>query len=267
MASRAQQKEEARQRRLAEEQARTERARRQRRLQMILGTILIAVILVVVAIAVSSGGGGNSAPKVGSPAAKKDAAEVGTLLAGIPQSGNTLGSSSAKVTVTEFGDLQCPVCRSFALGIQNQLIANDVRSGKVKLVYRSLCTATCNGPNPNVFPTQQAAALAAGLQNRGWYYIELFYKEQGSEGTNYVNDAYLNGLASQVPGLNYSKWLSDRSSSTLTGQVTADEQTASGKNFTSTPTLDIAGPKGEAQPIVGVPSSYSALESAIKSVS
>ena len=44
---------------------------------------------------------------------------------------------------------------------------NEVRSGKVKLVYRSLETATGNGPNPGVFPTQQAAALAAGLQSKG----------------------------------------------------------------------------------------------------
>ncbi len=267
MASRAQQKEQARQRRLAEEQARTERARRQRRLQMILGTIVVAVVLVVVGIAVSSGGSGNNAPKVGSAAAKADASKVSTLLAGISQAGNTLGSPSAKVTVTEYGDLECPVCKDFATGIENQLIANDVRSGKVKLVYRSLCTATCNGPDPNVFPTQQAAALAAGLQNKEWDYVELFYNEQGTEDTNYVNDSYLNGLASQIPGLNYSKWLSDRGSSTLTGQVTADEQAAAGKSFSSTPTLDIVGPKGEAQPIVGVPSSYGSLESAIKSVS
>ncbi len=267
MASRAQQKEQARQRRLAEEQARAERARRQRRLQMILGTIIIAVVVVGVGVAISSGGGGSSVPKVGSATAKKDAAAVGGLLAGISQSGNALGSSSAKVTVTEYGDLECPVCKDFALGIENQLISGDVRSGKVKLVYRSLCTATCNGPNPNVFPTQQAAALAAGLQNKEWNYIELFYNEQGSEDTNYVNDSYLNGLASQIPGLNYSEWSSDRGSSTLTGQVTTDEQAAAGKNFSSTPTLDIVGPKGEAQPIVGVPSSYSSLESAIKSVS
>ena len=52
------------------------------------------------------------------------------------------------MTVTEYGDLECPVCRDFALGAENQLISNDVRSGKVKLVYKSLETATGNGPTP-----------------------------------------------------------------------------------------------------------------------
>ena len=51
--------------------------------------------------------------------------------------------------------------------------------GKVKVVYRSFCTATCNGPDPSVFNTQQVAGLAAGKQNKFWQYTELFYHEQG----------------------------------------------------------------------------------------
>lgn len=261
MASRAQQKEEARQRRLAEERAAAERARRQRRLQMILGAVVVAVVVVVVAIVVSTGGSKKPA-NLTSHAAN----QVNTLLAGIPQSGNRLGSPNATVNVTEFGDLECPVCAAFSSGAGQTLIQKDVRSGKATLTYRSLCTATCNGPNQSLFATQQAAALAAGEQNRAWNYIELFYQQQGQEGTTYVNDAFLNGLARQIPGLDYSKWLSARNSSSLTSAVTADEQTAAGKGYNSTPTLVVQGPKGTAQPIVG-DVSYSSLESAIKSVS
>jgi protein-disulfide isomerase len=266
MASRKEQKEAARQARLAEERARSERQRRERRLRMLGGVVVAAVALIAVAIAVSSGGGGASVIKPNSPAAKQAATTVSKLLANIPQSGNRLGSPTAKVTVTEFGDLECPVCKSFALGAENQLISNDVRSGKVQLVYRSLPTATGNGPDPSVFPTQQAAALAAGLQQRAWNYIELFYHEQGSEDTSYVTTDYLGGLAKQVPGLNYSKWSSDRTSSTLTGQVTTDEQAATAAGYDSTPTLVVKGPKSQAQPIVG-DTTYGALQSAIKSVS
>jgi protein-disulfide isomerase len=267
MASRAQQKEEARQRRLAEEQARTARASRQRRLQMLLGVIVAAVVVAVVAVVISTQGGtAKSGPSPQSPAAKAQAAAVDTLLAGIPQSGNRLGSPSAKVTVTEFGDLECPICRDFALSAENQLIQNDVRSGKVALVYKSLCTATCNGPNASLFPAQQAAAIAAGQQNKQWYYIELFYHEQGTEDTSYVNDSYLNGLADQVPGLNFATWSSARTQSALSAQVTADEQQAASQGYNSTPTLVVSGPKGPASPIVG-DTDYNTLEQAIKSVS
>ena len=265
MASRAQQKEEARQRRLAEEQARAAQAQRQRRNMTLVGIVLIAVIVVGVAIVALSSGGTKAGSAPGTKGASAEAAKVASLLAGIPQSGLTLGRSSAKVSVTEYGDLECPICRDFALGAGQQLIAKDVRSGTVTLSYKSLCTATCNGPNQAVFPTQQAAAIAAGQQNFGWNYIELFYHQQGSEGTTYVTDSYLNGLAKEISGLNYNTWSSARAQNSLAAQVTADQQAAQSAGYNSTPTIVVKGPKGQAQAIVGNVS-YSSLESAIKSV-
>jgi protein-disulfide isomerase len=266
MASRKAQKDAARERRLAEERARHERERRTRRLRMGGGVVVAAVALVAVAIAVSSGGSSAaSVVKPDSPAAKKAQASVSSLLQGIPQQGDTLGSPSAKVTVTEFGDLECPVCKTFALGAENQLIANEVRSGKVKLVYRSLETASGQA-NSSMFVPQQAAALAAGQQKLGWNYIELFYHEQGDETTSYVSDGFLGGLAKQVAGLNFSQWSSDRQSSSFSAQVTKDVQAAAAQGFSATPTIVIAGPKSQAKPIVGSVD-YASLQSAIKSVS
>jgi protein-disulfide isomerase len=81
-----------------------------------------------------------------------------------------------------------------------------------------------------------------------------------------VNTAYLNGIARQIPALSFTKWNTDRQSSSLTGQVTSDQQLAASKGFTSTPSFTIQGPKGSAQPIVG-DASYSSIQQAIKSVS
>ncbi|HEY1716605.1 MAG TPA: thioredoxin domain-containing protein [Solirubrobacteraceae bacterium] len=209
MASRKEQKEAARQQRLAEEQARAERARRDRRLRLLGGTVVGAIAIVVVAIAISSGGSSAQVVKPTSAAAKQAQSKVNTLLAGIPQTGNTLGSPSAKVTLTEYGDLVCPVCKSFALGAENQLIANEVRKGKVKIVYKSLETAS-QAANNAMFVPSQTAALAAGKQQKAWNYIELFYHEQGDESDSYVTDNYLGGLAKQIPGLNFNQWGSDR---------------------------------------------------------
>ena len=279
MASRTKQKEEARARRLEEERQRALKARRDRRLRSTLGIVLVAVVVVVVAVVISSGGGSSKAPTPTSAAGKAAAARVNSLLAGIPQSGNTLGSKSAKVTVTEFGDLECSVCDAFALptnvntsageagsGYENQLISQYVRTGKVKLVFRSLETATQSSPIPNVFVTQQAAANAAGLQNKAWNFIELFYNQQGPEGTGYVTTPYLNGLAGQIPGLNVAKWTADRSSSNATSQVQSDAAAATAAGYDSTPTITIQGPKGMASAIVGLPTSFSQIQSAINSV-
>jgi protein-disulfide isomerase len=266
MASRKAQKDAARERRLAEERARVERTRRTRRMQMLGGVLVAAIVIVVAAIVISSNGSSTTAVKPTSATAKKAAATVNTLLSGIPQQGTTLGSPSAKVTVTEYGDLVCPVCKAFALSSENQLISNEVRTGKVKLVYRALETASGEANN-SMFVPSQTAAQAAGEQKLGWNYIELFYHEQGDETTSYVTDNYLAGLAKQVSGLNFSQWNSDRGSSSLTEQVTKDTQAAAAAGYQSTPTIVVSGPKSQAKPIVGDPSSYGELQSAINSVS
>ncbi len=264
MASRTKQKEEARARRLAEERALAERGRQRRRLQMIGGVVVAAVAVVAVAVALSIGGG--STPKPASTGGRNAVASINSLLAGIPQSATTLGPPTAKVTLTEYGDLQCPVCRDFSQTAEQTLISKDVRQGRVRLIYKSLATATLNGPNPGVFPTQQAAAYAAGLQNLGWYYILDFYKLQGQEDTGYVTPAYLTGIAGLVPGLNLNKWSSDRNSGTLLQQVNTEWQSAKSLGFDSTPTLVVQGPKGQAQPIAG-DVDYGTLEQTINSVS
>jgi protein-disulfide isomerase len=264
VASRTAQKQQARERRLTEERGLAERARRERRLRMLGGMVLLVAAVVAVAIAVSSGG--SKTVKPGSAAARADAASVTNLLADIPQSGTTLGDPNAKVTVTEFGDLECPVCRDFALGAEAQLISNDVKSGKVKLVYRSDETASAGSPIPNVFPTQQIAAYAAGKQAKAWNYILLFYKEQGQEDTGYATEAYLDGLAQQVQGLDVATWKADRKDPSLASQFSSDVSSAKAKGYGSTPTIVVQGPKGTAQPLVG-DYPYSDVESAIQSVS
>jgi protein-disulfide isomerase len=254
MASRKEQKEAAKAARLAAEQAAAETARRARVLRLG-GVIGLAVVAVVILVIISSSGGSKPSSK----ASAATAAAVNTLLAGIPQTGTTLGSPKAAVTVTEYGDLECPFCADFARGAENDLIANDVRSGKVKLVYRSLETATAD---PTVFASQQSAAYAAGGQDRGLNYIELFYNEQGVEGSGYVTSGYLNGLAKQIPGLNYAKWQAATSSATYANAVLADERLAAKAGFSSTPTIVVSGPKGS-KPITSETIDYSTLESAI----
>ena len=134
------------------------------------------------------------------------------------------------------------------------------------MLYKSFCTATCNGPGQSVFNTQQVAGLAAGEQSKFWQYTELFYHQQGQEDTGYVNEAYLTGLADQVTGLKLSQWQSDRSNPNLAAQVATDESDAQTIGVQGTPTLIFKGPKGQASPTVAVPT-YAQLESTIKQVS
>lgn len=231
---------------------------------MLGGVILAAVAVVVVAIAISSGGGGGTNGLQTGAKSTQLVAQVTSLLTGIPQSGATLGNPKAPVTMTYYGDLQCPVCQQFTLnGGFPELVAKDVRAGKVKVVYRAFQTAT---QNPQTFSTQQVAALAAGKQNHFWDYTELFYRQQGAESSGYVTDSFLNGLARQVPGLGISSWSTARNDQALSGQIVSDNQAGRTAGVQGTPTLLFQGPKGQTTAPSGVPS-YSDIQSAIKQVS
>lgn len=69
------------------------------------------------------------------------------LLAGIPQAGSRLGNAKAPVTLTLYGDLECPLCRDFVLGKGfEKFVVRYVRTGKVKVIYRGFRTASPHVP-------------------------------------------------------------------------------------------------------------------------
>ena len=242
--TRKQRREQARSERKALEQAELARAARRTRLTQ-LGVVVAIVVAIVVVIAIATGGGGKKAVTPGTPVANATVTEVKSLLGGIPQSGNTLGRPNAPVTLQYFGDLECPVCKEFTLGALPTLIQKFVRGGHVKIEYLALETAT---REPEVFKTQQVAAYAAGKQNLAWHFIETFYHEQGEENTGYVTEKYLQGIATQVPGLNLATWTAARSDPALTNEVTEDAQLANQAGFTGTPSFKLGKTGGTLQP-------------------
>jgi protein-disulfide isomerase len=239
--TRKQRREQARADRKAMEEAAAAAIVRRNRLTQ-LGIVGAIVVVAVVVILIATSGGGKS--KVITAHEKtKVTTGVASLLSGIPQSGNVLGSPTAPVTLQYFGDLECPICAKFTLGSLPSVIPKWVRTGKLKIEYRSLSTATgnaeANGAEPKeIFKTQQVAALAAGKQNKAWYFIETFYHEQGEEDSGYVTEKFIQDIASQVPGLDLTTWTNDRSDPLLVTQVTAtDAQAANNNGFTGTPSF------------------------------
>jgi protein-disulfide isomerase len=239
-------------------------ALRRRRVWVLGGIVAVSAAVVVVVAVLSSGGsaGLQSAPK-----AAETYRQVERSLSGIPESGERLGDSSAKVSMTYFGDLECPVCREFTASVLPQFIAHYVRTGRVRITYRSLCTATCH-VNTSRFVPQQVAAYAAGKQNLFWQYAELFYREQGDETQPYVTERYLRGLASQIPTLDSRKWLTDRHDPGLVSQLQGDQALVTRLRLPGqTPEVVMSGPKGsESVPANEVPSS-GWLDAAVKAVS
>jgi protein-disulfide isomerase len=232
--TRKQRREQARDQRKAIEEAEAAGVERRKRL-ILLGSVAAVVVVIIAVILVATGGGSSGGIKKTPPGKKNPVVgEVVSLVGGIPQNGNTLGSPKAPVTMQYFGDLECPICKDFTLGALPTLIQKYVRTGKLKIEYRNLETAT---REPETFRTQQIAALAAGKQQKAWDFIELFYHQQGGEDTGYVTENYLQELAKQVPGLNLATWTSDRNTPEFTNTITSDAQAANNAGFNGTPSF------------------------------
>ena len=230
--TRKQRREQARTQRKALEEAEAAKAVRRTRLTQ-LGIVIIAVVVAIVIVLVATGGSSSKPTPSLKGEAPKIVGEVNTVVGGIPQSGNVLGNPTAPVTIAYFGDLQCPVCKQFTLGAFPAIVQKWVRTGKVRVEYRSLETAT---REPEEFKTQQVAAVAAGKQNKMWNFVELFYHQQGEESSGYVTQSYLEGLARQA-GVNIAKWTTDRSDPTLATSVANDAQQANNVGFNGTPSF------------------------------
>src|SRR4051812_42216512 len=194
-----------------------------------LGGALVAVAAIVVAVILIAGGGSDD--KGGS--AKGDANgtnQTTQLLGGIPQTGPTLGKPDAPVTVTEFADLQCPLCRDYTLKQFPGIVAKYVKSGKVKMVFKNYAFI---GPDSL---TAARAAEAAGKQNKLWNFIDVFYNNQGDENTDYVTDAFLTKIADGA-GVDSAKMLTDRQDPKVDTAIAKAQQDAQQAGVNSTPTF------------------------------
>jgi protein-disulfide isomerase len=144
----------------------------------VLGTVAVAAVLVAVVIA----GGGSK------PATKTPSGGDNSALKGIPQSGISLGSPKAPVTIVEFADLQCPFCAEYHRNVFPTILDRYVRTGKVRLELRLLRFL---GPDSDRLAR---VAIAAAGQNRMWQFVGLAYDRQGQENSGYATDAFINRL-------------------------------------------------------------------------
>ena len=134
-----------------------------------------------------------------------------------------------------------------------------MRKGTAKYEFRQY---TIIGPDSTA---AAKAALAASEQNRYWNYIELFYRNQGTENSGYVTDDFLQSIAKGAGVPDIAKWNKDRDSSKWDAVLAKIQRETSALGINATPTIMVEGPGGSKVVGSGV-LPLSQIESAIKSV-
>lgn len=215
--------------------------------------LVFAVVLVLIVISANETEGGD-----------KNLEDVGLIkreLRGIPQSGLVLGEPSADVTLYEFGDLQCPVCKYFSEEVIPDVIESTVRSGEAKIEFKNYTIISQES-----IPAA-AAAIAAGEQGRGWSFLDLFYRNQGREASGYVTNEFLTEIAKGAGVPEIAKWNTVRKSSATLAAVKRSSEEAESLGFSGTPSFAVKGPGTQGIEALGTPGSAEALEGAIKAAS
>ena len=214
------------------------RSTRFRRLALVAGVALAAV---VAAIVISSSGGSSPAPAT--PAAD-GSAPTNAMFAGIPEQDGVLGDPGAPVTVTEFVDLQCPICAETSRSTLPQLIQDQVRTGRVRLDARALQFI---GPD-----SVRAAQVAAGAREQGklWPFLAAFYAAQGQENSGYATDDFLRSVA-QSAGVDADRALAYAQTDAAADQLNQANSEAQTRGIDSTPTFVVTGEDGRAHVVVG----------------
>jgi protein-disulfide isomerase len=237
---------------------RADPSRRQRLLQFAAGAVFLALAVVLVLIVVNSSGNDDSSG--GGNTKLEGVAAVNRSLAGYPQEGSVLGDTSAPVELVEYGDLQCPVCKHYAEDIMPPLIENQVKKGVAFIDFRYMVVVSDDSIAAG------AAAHAAGLQHRGWNFIEIFYRNQGEENSGYADDdEFLEAVAKAAGVKDLDKWNEDRANLNVWVEENTEEGHSVGLH--GTPSFTVRGPKNNSElKVIGTPDSTEALEEAVNSV-
>jgi protein-disulfide isomerase len=233
---------------------------RRRRLRTLLAVLGAAAVLVVVAIVVS---GGSSDKAKSRPAAAQKATgaipgqkESAEMLAGIPQTGLYLGNPAAPVRVVEFADLQCPFCREYSLQVLPQLVQDYVRSGKVRMEFRTLSFLGKDSV------TAGRAAAAAAQQDKLWNFVDVFYFNQGEENSGYVTPSFLHRIE-KAAGVDPAKADAFAASPASLKPLKAANALADQFSVQSTPTILVGKRGGKLTAVQADPTDVGAFKSAI----
>src|SRR6266487_3966108 len=194
---------------------------------------LAAILLIAAILSLSVGTGGPKPVNVTGEEAVQE------LIGGVQQDGAYIGSPDAPVTIGVFNDLQCSTCRGYELHTIDPLIGEYARGDSVRLEFHNFSLGATDTT------VAAYAAVAAGVQDSEWQFVDLFFRNQGQAGPRGVTPQFLNDIANtQTVGINTTQWNGDRGSAAVKARVDSDAKLAADLSLPAQPAAVVTGPGG-----------------------
>ncbi len=113
-----------------------------------------------------------------------------------------IGDANAPTTIALFYDYQCPFCKQFELNVTPQLLANYVKTGKTKIVFKDFQFLGQDSLDAAVF----GRALWESQPDKFYDWFVAMFNAQDEEGDQGFGDlASVEKLAATIPGLDVAK--------------------------------------------------------------
>lgn len=150
---------------------------------------------------------------------------------------HVIGKGTAKVTLVEYGDYQCPFCGQY------YPILKQVQAQYNDQIYFQFRNFPLVNAHPNAFAAARAAEAAA-LQDKFWEMHDALYETQQQWSSQSNAIPIFEQLAKQI-GLNLTKYQADFASSKVNDLINADAAEGTKLNVTGTPAFFLDGKKIE----------------------
>lgn len=147
---------------------------------------------------------------------------------------------NSKATLVEYGDFQCPACKSYFPLVQE---LNATYKDQLTFQFRHYPLVAIHS---NAFVGSRAAE-AAGKQGKFFEMHDLLYENQDTWSRASNPSAILESYGQQL-GLNMEQFKSDMNSAAVADAINADAKAAQGLGATSTPTFVLNGKKIDKNP-------------------
>jgi protein-disulfide isomerase len=201
---------------------------------VIIGGVLVAVIAAVVLMSRTSGSDAPAAAP--SNAAGSNSAANPVQQTRAPQPGAAKpwvkGSPTARVTLEEFSDFQCPACGGLEPGLRRVVRDYDDR---VQLIFRNFPLAM----HKYAFQASRAAE-AAGQQGKFWEMHDMIYDNQKEWSDSMEPRVQFESYATRL-GLDVQRFKADTERQDLAERIKADYARGMSLGVKGTPTIYLNG--------------------------
>ena len=209
-----------------------------------IGAIIASITIVVIILGIN--GSLNQQELLIEPAPKIEQIESAkiTMDTFVSNGSPILGDPNAPITLVEFGDYQCHYCNVFFQTIEDDIIKNYVKTGKIKMIFKDY-----NIIGPDSINASHGAHCA-NEQGLFWEYHDTLYSNWAGENNGWASPRNLTIFAEEI-NADMDKWTQCMNEKSHSNKINESNNDAKSLELTGTPAFFVINSEGKVSKLFG----------------